>query len=142
MRERLAGYYRAIRSVRTSTWVLLVIAIGSNMLYYQVRPDPIDGGSRPGGTPVVTQPESDGAGQGSEPSTPVEQTVVETTVPATTVDTTDTTTTTVDTSTILPDADSTTVPEPSGSGEEPGDDQGTVPQASVPVDDNVPPVTG
>lgn len=141
----MAAYYRAVRSVRTSTWVLLIIAIGSNALYYQVRPDPVDGGSRPGGAPVVTEPVPDETLDRPEATTPVDRPPVESTVPETTVDTADTTTTTRDTSSsIVPDGSVVTTPEPDptepGGDDRPGD--ATDPLVTTPDADRTPPTTG
>lgn len=54
MKAKVVEWYRAFRSIRTSTWVLLAIAVGSTMLYFQVRPDPIVSNTQPPGVPVTT----------------------------------------------------------------------------------------
>lgn len=96
MKERLRSYYRAIRSVRTSTWVLLVIAIGSNMLYYQVRPDPMVDSNGTRRQPDATVPQTQDSGSDGVTTTVAERpTESTTTVPTTVVTTTPVETTSI-----------------------------------------------
>lgn len=143
MKERLVACYRAVRSVRTSTWVLLLVAIGSNFLYYQVRPDPIDDGSRRPGEPVVTRPDEEGIPDGTPTTVPPVDTTVPPSVPSTVVEPVETTgttgTTAVAPSSVVPPTSGDSVPDPGSSDDDP-QVPGGVPGA--PPRGQTPPATG
>lgn len=139
MKERISSYYEAIRSVRTSTWVLLIIAIGSNMLYYQVRPDPMVDSSGTRKQPDVTVPATDVDRPATGGTTDTTSTTTTTTeaAPVTTVATATTTVTTDDPEQPSePDDVTTTTVTPAGGEAPPGDgNQAGIPDADPSAED-------